>query len=132
MKLNRDIKRAILCNIIGAIFVVIFFIVLEIFTEVSVLMVLWAHFPAIISGLAGGFIGSLVFFYRRPDERARLILTNSARISFWFLMLALPYLSIVFMLLPTLSGMTYGLWLMTIWLLTFAIFCLSVIYYYWK
>ncbi len=132
MKLNRNIKRAIVGNLIGGFCVAIFFIVLEIFTEISVLAALWAFSPAIISGLVGGLTGSVIFFYRRPDERAKLILTNSARISFWFLMLTMPYLGIIFMFIPTLNGMTYGLLLMTLWFLTFVIFWISAIYYYWK
>jgi len=109
-----------------------FFVVLQFFTEVSVATLLWTPLPAIIYGIIGGSIGGLIAVHRRPDERANLILKYSARNSFLFAVLTLPYLAIVFMFMPTWSAMLCALCLLAFWFLMLAIFYLSVIYYYWK
>lgn len=130
--LKRDLKIAIVGNVIGGLFVAIFFVVLQFFAGPGVLLMLWTYSPAIISGLIGGFIGAVIAIRRRPDERAKLVLKDSARNAFWFAILALPYLGIVFMFVPAWSALLCGMWLLAFWFLAIVIFYVSAIYYYWK
>jgi hypothetical protein len=132
INLKRDAKLAIVGNIIGGLCVAIFFVVLQFFAGPSVLLMLSTLSPAIISGLIGGFIGAVIAIRRRPDERAKLVLKDSARNAFWFVLLALPYLGIVFMFMPAWSALLCGMWLLAFWFLVFAIFYVSAVYYYWK
>ena len=130
--MKRELKLAIIGNAIGLIVIVVFFIVLELFTSISIASVLLASAPAMIAGIIGGLIGAYISMRRKPDERMHLILKQSATNAFWVLLLSLPSVSIAFMLLPTQSGMIYGIWLFGFWAIGLAAFYLSVIYYYYS
>jgi hypothetical protein len=132
INLKRDVKLAIIGNIIGGACVTAFFMVLRFFAGPSVLQALWRYSPALISGLIGGFIGAVIAIRRRPDERAKLVLKDSARNAFYFAILALPYLSIVFMFMPAWSALLCGMWLLAFWFLVIAVFYVSAVYYYWR
>lgn len=130
--LKRDVKLAIVGNIIGALCVAIFFVVLQFFADPSVLLILWTYSPAMISGLIGGFIGAVIAIRRRPDERAKLVLKDATRNAFYFAILVLPYLGIVFMFMPAWSALLCGLWLLAFWFLVIGVFYVSAVYYYWR
>ena len=130
--MKRELKRAIIGNIIGAIALVIFFTVLEFFTPISVASELLRAAPAMTAGIIGGLIGSYIALRRKPDERMQLILKQSAQNAFWALILIIPFLCIAFILLPPQTGPFYGIYLFSLWIVAMIIFYLSMIVYYYS
>ena len=130
--MKRNVKTVIVANVIGGLCVVIFFLALQFFAGPSVLLILWTYLPAEVTGLVGGFVGTVIAFRRRPDERAKLVLKDSARNAFWFAILALPYLGIVFMFIRAWSALLCGMWVLAFWVLVMAVFYVSAVYYYWR
>ena len=129
--MKRELKRAIIGNVVGFGALVVFFTVLEVLTPISIAAVIVGLAPAMIAGIIGGFIGAYVSIRRKPDERMQLILKRSATNGFWVLLMVLPFVSVAFMFLPTQSGMIYGAWLFGVWAIGLAAFYLSAIYYYY-
>lgn len=129
---KRELKLAIVGNVIGIIVLVAFFTILELLTPISIASVIVSYTPAMIAGVFGGLVGSYISLRRRPDERMQQILKHSARNAFWALIMSLPFMGVAFMFLPTQTGMFYGIWLFGLWIIAMVIFYLSAIYYYYS
>jgi hypothetical protein len=129
--MKRELSRAIVANVIGAIILVVFFTALEWLTPISVAQVLMESLPAMAAGIIGGLVGSYIVMRRKPDERMQLILKQSARNAFWVLLLTIPFVSIAFMFLPTQTGIVYGIYLFVLWIVGVTVFYLSMIVYYY-
>jgi hypothetical protein len=129
--MKRELSRAIVANVIGAIILVVFFTALEWLTPISVSQVLMESLPAMAAGIIGGLVGSYIVIRRKPDERMQLILKQSARNAFWVLLLTIPFVSLAFMFLPTQTGMVYGIYLFLLWIVGVTVFYLSMIVYYY-
>ncbi|MFX0169585.1 MAG: hypothetical protein ACFE89_09570 [Candidatus Hodarchaeota archaeon] len=130
--MKRELKRAIVGNIIGGVALVIFFLVLEFLTPISVALLLARAVPSMAAGIIGGLIGTYIALRRKPDERMQLILKQSARNAFWMVVMTLPFMSIAFMFLPTQTGVFYGIWLFGLWIFGMVIFYISMIIYYYS
>ena len=129
--MRRELKRAIVGNVIGIVVLAIFFIVLDFVTPISVGLILVRSAPVMAVSIIGGLFGAYLSIRRRPDERMQLMLTKSARNAFWATLMVLPFAAVAFMFLPAQLSVVYGLWLFGLWFLVMGIFYLSAIYYYY-
>ncbi|MFX1475218.1 MAG: hypothetical protein ACFFCO_07065 [Promethearchaeota archaeon] len=130
--MNRRYIASIGFCIITIVCIIAFFLILSVFAGPVVFQSLWHSLPGIICGMIGGVIGGVIAIRRRPDERMNHILKTASGNAWIFVLLALPYLALLLIFLPTGSGIINATWVYVVWMIALIIFGVTVLFNYWK